>query len=67
MRNKLHVYFDSLQDILPFAASATVILPATMSLTMSEMSLKSLNVTKGTFSRSQYVTKSVIVSEEVYR
>lgn len=42
----------------PLAASWTVILPATMSFTVCEMVVQSRKVTKGTFSFSQYVTKS---------
>lgn len=43
----------------PLAASWTVILPATISLTVCEMLVQSLKVTKGTFSSSHQVTKSV--------
>jgi hypothetical protein len=49
----------------PVAASATVSFPATISLTVAWMSEKSLNVVKGTFSFSQYVTRSDQVSSRL--
>lgn len=44
---------------LPVAASFTETRPSTMSLTVARISLKSWNVVKGTFSLSQYATRSV--------